>query len=50
MAAVEPVADRSRLENAQNAAREAGVDALLVTPGPDLLPTSRATAQSPWND
>lgn len=36
VATVEPVADRSRLENAQNAAREAGVDALLVTPGPDL--------------
>lgn len=37
MAPVEPVADRSRLDNAQKAAQEAGVDALLVTPGPDLL-------------
>ncbi len=37
MATVEPVADRSRLDNAQKAAQEAGVDALLVTPGPDLL-------------
>ena len=37
MTTVEPFADRSRLEGAQRAARSAAVDALLVTPGPDLL-------------
>lgn len=37
MATVEPVADPSRLQNAQAAAREAGVDALLITPGADLF-------------
>lgn len=37
MASVEPLADPSRLSDAQEAAREAGVDALLVTPGADLF-------------
>ncbi|MEO8107045.1 MAG: Xaa-Pro peptidase family protein [Actinomycetes bacterium] len=34
---MDSVAERSRLDNAQKAARDVGVDALLVTPGPDLL-------------
>ena len=33
---VDSLADGGRLEAAQEAARRAGVDALLVTPGPDL--------------
>ena len=37
MTAVDPIADGRRLQAAQEAARRAGVDALLVTPGPDLL-------------
>lgn len=35
--AVDPFADGRRLEAAQEAARHAGIDALLITPGPDLL-------------
>ncbi len=37
MTAVETVVDGRRLEAARDAARRAGVDALLVTPGPDLF-------------
>jgi Xaa-Pro aminopeptidase len=36
VASVEPAVDRSRLTAAQTIAQQAGVDALLVTPGPDL--------------
>ncbi len=37
MTAVDPFADGRRLAAAQEAARGAGIDALLITPGPDLL-------------